>query len=163
MGFGRQAGMNGAGNRKWFGAMTSRLGALLLLLAFVAICLPVSGSRAEEGGDKKPVVAGPTYIHFTPLSFSVIGTDNRIYEQVSISLVLELAKGKSETVLDPFTPRLQDAYLTALNQLWDEHPVGTPPVTAKELKEKLLAITNGITGPGVVAAILLSGIDERMR
>lgn len=156
MGFGRYTGMNGIDNRNCFGAM-------LLLLAVMASCMPASAVRAEEGGDKKPVVAGPTYVHFTPLSFSVIGTDNRIYEQVSITLVLELAKGKAETALDPFTPRLQDAYLTALNQMWDEHPVGTPPVTAKELKERLLVITNGITGTGVVAAVLLSGIDERMR
>lgn len=163
MGFGRDAGKKGAESRERSGAMTSRFGIVLVLVALIAICLPVSDPRAEEGGEKKPVVAGPTYIHFTPLSFSVIGTDNRIYEQVSISLVLELAKGKAETVLDPFTPRLQDAYLTALNQMWDEHPVGTPPVSAKELKEKLLAITNGVTGPGVVAAVLLAGIDERMR
>lgn len=163
MGFGRRAGTDGTGEAESSGAMISRLGVMLMLLAAIAMCLPSSAARAEEGGEKKPVVAGPTYIHFTPLSFSVIGTDNRIFEQVSISLVLELAKGKSEGALDAFTPRLQDAYLTALNQMWDEHPVGSPPVTAKEIKEKLLTITDGITGRGVVAAILLNGIDERMR
>jgi flagellar basal body-associated protein FliL len=153
----------GAAGRQWFGRMISRLGIMLVPIAVLAICMPGSAARAEEGGEQKPVVAGPTYIHFMPLSFSVIGTDNRIFEQVSISLVLELAQGKGENSLDPYTPRLQDAYLTALNQMWDEHPVGSPPVTAKEIKEKLLTITNGITGPGFVAAILLSGIDERMR
>ena len=163
MGFGRRVRTSGVGKTEARGVMISRLGVLLLLFNAIAICSPSSTARAEEGGEKKPVVAGPTYIHFTPLSFSVIGTDNRIFEQVSISLVLELAKGKSENALDAFTPRLQDAYLTALNQMWDEHPVGSPPVTAKEIKEKLLTITDGITGRGVVAAILLNGIDERMR
>lgn len=145
-----------------------RRGVALVRIAAVAglvalLLAPTSVVRAEEGEAKKPVVAGPNYVHFTPLSFSVIGPDNRIFEQVSVSLVLELAKGKAETALDAFTPRLQDAYLTALSQLWDEHPAGTAPVTAKEIKEKLLAVTNDVAGTGVVAAVLLQGIDERMR
>lgn len=163
MGGGGSAYEHGIAERGGFWTGVRRCAVVLQVLALIALCLPFVAAHAEEGGEKKPVVAGPTYVHFTPLTFSVIGTDNRIYEQVSIMLVLELAKGKGDNALDPYTPRLQDAYLTALNQLWDEHPVGSPPVTAREIKEKLLTVTNGITGPGFVAEILINGIDERMR
>ena len=163
MGLSRLLGAGEAMPGGYFTDMIRRCRELALLLTLIACLLPSSRARAEEGGEKKPVVAGPIYVHFTPLSFSVIGVNNRIYEQVSISLVLELAKNKGENALDPFTPRLQDAYLTALSQIWDEHPVGTPPVTSKEIKDKLMTTTNAITGPGFVAAILIGGIDERMR
>ncbi len=163
MDLGRLSGMGGIISWDGIGAMAWRRCAMSLLLAMIVSALSLSGARAEEGGEKKPATGGPIYVHFTPLSFSVIGANNRIYEQVSISLVLELAKNKGENALDPFTPRLQDAYLTALSQIWDEHPVGTPAVTSKEIKDKLMTTTSGITGPGFVAAILIGGIDERMR
>jgi hypothetical protein len=134
----------------------------VVLFTLMLGAVPLSAARAEEGGEKKPA-GGPIFVHFTPLSFSVIGTNNRIYEQVSISLVIELAKNKGENALDPFTPRLQDAYLTALSQIWDEHPAGTPPATSKEIKDKLMTTTEAITGPGFVSAILIGGIDERIR
>jgi hypothetical protein len=132
----------------------------------LAIGVFVSGSgpaAADEGEGQKAAVQGPNYVHFDPLSFSVIGPDNRIAEEVSIMLVAQMAPGKSEAALDPYTPRLADAYLTALTDLWDQHPIGTPEVTAQEIKDKLLKVTAGVTGPGMVAAILINSIDERMR
>ena len=146
--------------------MRGRRVAAVVVVAAIAwggLSLPPAHADDGEGGENKAAVQGPNYVHFAPISFSVIGPDDRIAEEVSITLVIQMAPGKAETVLDAYTPRLQDAYLTALSDLWDQHPVGTPVVSAKEIKDKLFKVTTDITGPGFVSAILIDGIDERMR
>ena len=142
-----------------------RVAAVIMFAVIVwgGLSAPPAYAEEGEGGGNKASVQGPNYVHFAPISFSVIGPDDRIAEEVSITLVIQMAPGKAETVLDAYTPRLQDAYLTALSDLWDQHPVGTPVVSAKEIKDKLFKVTTDITGPGFVSAILIDGIDERMR
>jgi hypothetical protein len=132
---------------------------LLLILALVMPTLlpPAAPSLAAEG--KAP--DGPAFVKMPPISFSVIGVDNRIQKEIQILINLEMMPGKLEADLGPFKRRLQDSYLVSMSDLWDARPVDGPEVSGEEIKAKLLKITTDVAGPGIVKSVLLLGIGER--
>jgi hypothetical protein len=130
---------------------------LILVLMAPATLLPSTAAHAAEG--KAP--DGPAFVKMPPISFSVIGADNRIQKEIQILINLELEPGKIEGALDPFKRRLQDAFLVSMSELWDSRPANGPAIPGEEIKAKLLQITTEVAGPGIVKSVLLLGIGER--
>ena|SRR5271168_5173099 len=131
-----------------------------ILLVFCCLSLALA-PRVEAGEGHSAATGGPTYVRLKPISFSVIGEDNKIDKEVSIMLDLELEQDKTEAMLDPYKRRLLDAFLVMLNQIYAEHQRGDPPVGGEEIKARLLETTTGIVGPGIVHGILIMSIGER--
>jgi hypothetical protein len=139
------------------GAFVRRRLSAVLILILLATGLPVRAGHAADGS------IGPDYVRLTPISFSVIGDDNKIDKEVSVFLALELKTGVKEAELNPYTMRLQDTLLVALTQLWDSRPVHGPQIPTSEIKKTLLPVVQSVTGPDKVAQILILGIGERLR
>ena len=141
-------------------------GALLLFCVMTAVVLNPSRSFAgEEGGGEggKEQVAGPAFVRLKPITFSVIGPDNRITRQVGVLLQLQLVSGKTPQQLEQFQRQIEDRFLLTLTELWDSHPPGAPPIRAEEIKDQLLKAASAVTGPGLVDAVLIQELSERGR
>jgi hypothetical protein len=130
----------------------------LLLLACCLIPTLPAGA-AEKVATTLP--GGPVFVRLKPISFSVIGADNKLQKQVSIQLDLELEPDKAEPALDPYRRKMLDAFLVALDELYSDRKPDDPPVDGDELKGKLLDIATGITGPGLIHGVLIMAIGER--
>lgn len=130
-----------------------------LLLPFALLTLPAVAEAAESHAVTMP--GGPTYVRLRPISFSVIGADNRINKEVSILLDLELEQDKTEPQFEPYKRQVMDAFLIALNEAYTEQKPDDPPVGGDELKAKLLKAASDITGPGVIHQVLIMSIGER--
>jgi hypothetical protein len=133
---------------------------LVLAVAALGVATPSPQAQAAEGGGAPPA-DGPVFVKMQSVSFSVIGSDNRIQKEVQVLVNLELEKGKAEAVLDPFKRKLQDAFLITCSEMWDSRPKDAPPIQGDEIKAKLLQVATDIVGPGIIKSILLLGIGER--
>jgi hypothetical protein len=130
---------------------------ILLLTAMLCVGLLPDVTQAGEGSGP----SGPTFVRLRPISFSVIGATNKIDKEVSLMLVLELDEGKTEQLFDPFRRQVLDVFLTTLNEIYDEQKPGDPPVSGDLLKDKLLEVATGITGPGLIHSVLILSVGER--
>ncbi len=128
----------------------------------LAVWTGLDGAHAaEEEGGKDKAANGPVYARLKPISFSVIGPDNKITKEVSILLDLQLTQGKAQQDIEPFTRQIEDAFLVECTEIWDSQPVGAPPVRADRVKARLFKIASGITGPGLIDAVLIQELGER--
>ena len=134
----------------------------VLALCCLGLCV-LSAPLAARGADSHATTmpGGPIFVRLKPISFSVIGPDNRIAQEVSIQLDLELEPEKTETMLDPYKRKMMDAFLVTLNEIYTEHKPGDPPVGGDELKDKLMKVITDIAGPGIVHGVLIMSIGER--
>jgi hypothetical protein len=131
---------------------------MALLAALICAGLMPDLARAAEAAGG----AGPIYVRLTPVSFSVIGASNKIEEEVSLMLVLELETGKTEDVFRPFRRQVLDGFLVALNELYDGKKPGDPPVPVDDIKDRLMQVATDITGPGFIRSVLVTSIGERV-
>ena len=131
---------------------------LIVAIAVLGAAMPDASARAAEGGAPAD---GPVFVKMPSVSFSVIGSNNKIQKEVQILINLELEKGKVEAALDPFKRRLQDAFLVACSEMWDSRAADAPAIQGDEIKTKLLQVATDIVGPGVIKSVLLLGIGER--
>ncbi len=138
---------------------TGRLARHLLLIVAVFALAAAAPALAAEGAAADP--NAPVFVKTQGVAFSVIGSDNKIKKEVQLAISLELEKGKVEAVLDPYQRKLQDAYLVAMSDLWENRAPDAPAVSGDEIKDKLMQVTTEITGPGIVKNVLLLGIGER--
>ena len=120
------------------------------------VALPAHAN--EEGG---PAISGPVFYRLAPISFSVIGPDNRISKIVAIALQLEVMPGKTELALEPFGRRFQDAFLLTLSDMWETALAQKQEVSADAVKSRLLQEATHIAGPGLVKSVLITGLSER--
>jgi flagellar basal body-associated protein FliL len=105
-------------------------------------------------------VNGPVYMRLKPISFSVIGPTNKIEKEVSVQLDLELEKGKTQEMLEPYRNNITDTVLVTLTGLYeDNNPSGE--VAPEDMKASLLDAINTVAGTGMVHAVLLISIGER--
>jgi flagellar FliL protein len=131
-------------------------------LLFVLVCLsllPAPVWAAEGHATTMP--GGPVYVRLKPISFSVIGRDNKVTKEVSIALDLELEANKTESMLDPYRRKMMDAFLVTLNEIYTEQKLDDPPVGGDVLKDKLLEVATDIVGPGIIHGVLIMSIGER--
>ncbi len=140
--------------------MSSGRRARCLLAILAALALSAAApALAAEGGSHDP--NAPVFVKTQGIAFSVIGSNNKIQKEVQLAILLELEKGKVEAALDPFKRKLQDAYLVAMSDMWENRAPDAPPVSGDEIKDKLMQVTTEITGPGIVKNVLIQGIGER--
>ena len=132
---------------------------VLCCLGLALLAAPLAARAADSHATTMP--GGPVYVRLKPISFSVIGPDNRISQEVSIQLDLELEPEKAEPLLDPYKRKMMDAFLVTLNEIYTEHKPGDPPVGGDELKDKLMKVITDIAGPGIVHGVLIMSIGER--
>ena len=131
----------------------------LCCFGLCALGAPQGARAADSHATTMP--GGPVYVRLKPISFSVIGPDNRIAQEVSIQLDLEMEPEKTEPLLDPYKRKMMDAFLVTLNEAYTEHKPGDPPVGGDELKDKLMKVVTDIAGPGLVHGVLIMSIGER--
>jgi len=129
------------------------------LLSLTLLALPAIAQAAESHAVTMP--GGPVYVRLRPISFSVIGPDNKIDKEVSILLDLELEADKTEPQLEPYKRQVMDAFLVTLNEAYTEQKPDDPPVGGDGLKAKLLKVATDITGPGLIHQVLIMSIGER--
>jgi flagellar basal body-associated protein FliL len=129
------------------------------LLFFALFTLPAIAQAAESHAVTMP--GGPVYVRLRPISFSVIGADNKIDKEVSILLDLELEPDKTEPQFEPYKRQVMDAFLITLNEAYTEQKPDDPPVGGDDLKAKLLKAATDITGSGIIHQVLIMSIGER--
>jgi hypothetical protein len=127
----------------------------------VAVLWTAILSLARPAGAAEQSI-GPTYLRLTPISFSVIGDDNKIDFTVDVILALELKPGVTEAMLSPYQPKIQDQALIALTDLWESRPMSAI-VPTTQIKQTLLPIIVGIAGKDKVEQVLILGLGERRR
>ncbi len=142
---------------------------LFAICGFLAVELLSSAGAARADDAPPPPSEGksalpvePDYYRLVPITFSVIGEDNKIDEEVTILLSIEMANGNKEPALDPYVARIQDAFLVALNDMWDSQSGGSR-VTDQQVKDKLGVIARKIAGDKLVSSVLVLGISEKLR
>ena len=136
-----------------------RLTLALCCLGLCVLAAPLVARAADSHATTMP--GGPIFVRLKPISFSVIGPDNRIAQEVSVQLDLELEPDKNELMLDPYKRKMMDAFLVTLNEIYTEHKPGDPPVGGDDLKDKLLKVVTDLVGPGIVHGVLIMSIGER--
>ncbi len=136
----------------------NRLRALLCALG-LGLALAPPAFAADSHAVTMP--GGPVYVRLKPISFSVIGPDNKIDKEVSVLLDFEMEQDKNEGMLDPYKRKIMDAFLVTLNEIYSERKLDDPPIDGEELKSRLLDVATGITGPGLIHGVLIMSIGER--
>jgi hypothetical protein len=116
--------------------------------------------HAAEGEAAKP--AGPTFVNLPAIVLPVF-EGNEVTRQASIVLTLELAKGVSEAVVKGQEPKLVDAFVGDLYQLYEQRAAASRVIDAAEIKPRLQVAADRVLGPGVVAQVLIQQAFERAR
>ncbi len=136
--------------------MTKTLSLSLILSFILAAPSAIAGGENHAAG----TLNGPVYVRLKPISFSVIGPTNKIEKEVSVQLDLELEKGKTQEMLEPYRTNITDAVLVTLTGLYeDNNPTGV--VAPEDMKASLLEAINNVAGAGIVHGVLLISIGER--
>ncbi len=130
--------------------------------AAAALMLAVAFGHAAGAAESHPAGPedGPAYVRMPPIAFSVIGPTNKIDKQISVMVDLELEKGKTEQMFEPYRRSILDSFLVTLTGLYDDENPGCD-VAPDELKSRLLAAASDVTGPGFVHTVLLISVGER--
>lgn len=132
----------------------------LFLSLLLSIVLATSWAMAASENHAAGTLNGPVYVRLKPISFSVIGPTNKIEKEVSVQLDLELEKGKTQDMLEPYRNNIIDAVLVTLTGLYeDNNPTGV--VAPEDIKASLLEAINNVVGGGMVHGVLLISIGER--
>lgn len=132
---------------------------------FVMLCafllLPAGLAKAEDSAhDDKKATATVEYVDLNPISVPVIN-DKGIVQHVSLSISLECAAGKRDTV-NMFKPRLMDAYL---RELYGALGSGRAMmkgnvVNVEDLKTRLTTVTDRVVGSDLVEGVLLQSVNQ---
>lgn len=130
---------------------------LSLLLSLIAA---TSSANAAGENHAAGTLTGPVYVRLNPISFSVIGPTNKIDKEVSVQIDLELEKGKTTDMLEPYRHNIIDAVLVTLTGLYEDNNP-TEQVAPEDMKASLLEAINGVAGAGFVHGVLLISIGER--
>lgn len=130
----------------------------LSMLVCAMLMLPLA-AQAETKQDEKKEGAFE-YVDLNPLSIPVIN-EKGVVQQVNISISLECAMGKRDTV-NIYRPRLMDAYL---RELYGALGSGRAMmkgniVDVEALKSRLTIVTERVVGPDLVSEVLLQSVHQ---
>lgn len=137
-----------------------RISALLAVL----LMLTAPAYAGEGGGEKDPNAPHPEfeYIELKPITLPVI-TSKGLTQQVSIVVELEVKWGDKDEI-EPFEPRLVDAYLQDMyGVLGQGHALMKGDVVDIDMiKKRLTDVTAKVVGPKhEVHAVLLQALQQR--
>jgi hypothetical protein len=126
----------------------------------VLLVLAAGRGLAAEGESAKPT--GPTFVNLPPIVLPVFeGRDAT--RQASIVLTLELAKGANEAAVKEQQPRLVDAFVGDLYQLYEQRAAADRVIDPGLIKPKLQQSADRVLGAGVVSQVLIQQAFERAR
>ncbi len=118
--------------------------------------------KTEKAADSKEKHPDFEYINLKPLVLPVI-TDRGLTQQVSLFVSLELPYGKMDDV-EPFEPRLADAYLQDLYGALGAGGAmmtGGNLVDVQAIKQRLTSVTHKVLGTENVHDVLLQVVQQR--
>ena len=126
----------------------------------ISSALLLAPAEAALGQEKK--ADGPIFVNLPAIVLPVFeGRD--VTRQASIVLTLELAKGVTEAAVKEQQPRLVDAFLGDLYQLYQQRAAADRVIDPAEIKPKLQQSADRILGAGVVRDVLIQQAFERAR
>ena len=103
---------------------------------------------------------GPAFLTLPTLTVPVF-EGNEVSRQASLVLALELEPGRNEAEVVPFKPRLMDALLAELTQIFEQRATEERLIDAAALKPKLLEVSRRVVGDGLVKDVLVQQAFER--
>jgi flagellar FliL protein len=131
------------------------------VMAFVLSALVCVAPAAAEGQAKPgPNLDGPVFINLPAIVLPIFQGD-RVTRQAGLVLVLELVKGKLATDVQPNQPKLYDAFITDLVQLYEQRGDEERIIDPALVKQRLQETSDRVLGPGVVQQILIQQAFER--
>ena len=138
-----------------------RAAGLAACLGFLALLLLAGTPLAAEAPAKKPPGDGPVYIKLPPIVLPVL-TEHAL-RQETLTLNLELVKGKTEEDVVPRQPVLYDAFMADLYNLYDQHSGDDRIIDPVQIKDMLQQTSDRVLGPGIVQSVLIQQVFERSR
>jgi flagellar protein FliL len=126
----------------------------------LSLLLPgLPAAAAEHGGGEKPAGDGPVFVTLNPIVLPVF-EGNKVTRRASIGLALELEKGKSEADVEKLRPKLIDAFITDLHDLYEERRHEPRIIEPSIVKPRLQETANRVLGPGIVHDVLIQSAME---
>ena len=141
----------------------------IILIAVVLVVLAGGGFAAWKfflAGEEAPQetadhATGPIFISMEPFIIQVF-KDDRVVKNVSLAVQVEVESSAAEAKVRESMPYLRDAYLRRLHATLSRGEIGQNYDEAK-LKRQLLAESEDILGPGVIASVLIGNTVEKTR
>lgn len=115
---------------------------------------------AEEVVEVLPPAA-PVYVRFNPLQLPLIGDDG-IEQVIDIIVALEVADNAAADKVIAMAPRLNDAILRDLyGVLHTSRIMRNGIVNVNAVKQRIVAVAQGIMGEELVKDALVQGVAQR--
>jgi flagellar basal body-associated protein FliL len=141
-------------SRKVSGAAAAAgLAALWLLLAAAA--------PARASSEAAPP-AGPVFVKLAPIVLPVFSGES-VVRQAGLVLALELEKNRTEADIEAQRPRLMNAFIGDLVELYEQRQGADRVIDPAAIKERLQGTAERVLGRGIVHEVLIQQAFERAR
>lgn len=142
---------------------------LIIIIAFICALVFSNSAFAEGGGEKSPSKGimdsgsdNSFYVRLDPMIMPVIG-QHGIEEVVSIVVALQVADQRGVEKVNGMVPKIKDAYVRALYGNIDRSIYRNGQfLDITKLKNKLIAVTEGIAGKDIIQDVLIQGVSQRI-
>jgi hypothetical protein len=136
----------------------------IVALALGLLVLAVPPAMAAEHAKATVKTPGspndPVYIKLPAIVLPVF-EGNEVARQAGLILTLELVKGKSDADVLPNERKLQDAFITELYNIYEQHGGSERVIEPTVIKQRLQSASDRVLGAGVVSQILIQQAFER--
>ena len=102
----------------------------------------------------------PYYVDVDPVTVPVI-RDNRVVRHMGFAITLRVDSEEELRFVYKSLPALTDAYITELHGLLARRFVWDSGDVLPVVRKRLMAASNRVVGAGVVAEILIKGVQSR--
>jgi hypothetical protein len=137
-------------------AISRKLAIVLWLLA----ALPALAAEEKAGPAAPP--PGPVFIKLPPINIPVI-EGNKVVAQVDISLMVELAEGRTAESVEAQHTRLLDAFISDCYGLFQQRTQPGRTIDGQAVKERLRGTARRILGRDAVKDVLIEQFFEQPR
>lgn len=135
------------------------------LAAAAAVLLLLShamASPARASSEAPPPPGGPVFVKLAPIVLPVFNGES-VVRQAGVVLALELEKSRTEADVAPQRPRLMNAFIGDLVELYEQRQGADRVIDAAAIKERLQGTAERVLGPGIVHEVLIQQAFERAR
>ncbi|HEY0526270.1 MAG TPA: hypothetical protein VGD08_22945 [Stellaceae bacterium] len=129
--------------------------------AVLLLLLPATASPARASSEAPPP-AGPVFVKLAPIVLPVFNGES-VVRQAGVVLALELEKSRTEADVAPQRPRLMNAFIGDLVELYEQRQGADRVIDAAAIKERLQKTAERVLGPGIVHEVLIQQAFERAR
>lgn len=122
---------------------------------------PAEGDAAAKEEEKKKPLSDPVFVRISPLVVPIV-TAKKVETFITLVVSLELADQATAQKVTGLTPRLVDAFLTALYGVVDDSAVMDGKlINIPLVKKKLQEAADKALGPNVVHSVLVQTMTKR--